>query len=273
MSINEANAKLPHSIIDQSLDPVQDYRTKMGVVNFHYSYDHYFEATTYMMMLIDEFNVWLKEDIGKMKLPTDNRSGFQIPNMLPEKEVRTMKQIWWGGDPARNIEPIYLYQKRDSRKQIIVQKVVYSMPARLNNYESIWQMPALKHLAPKSSTKDDTDQRVLLQEAVPVDMAWSGVSPQQLADIVKFKNTYPEGEEPIFESDEDVLWSDSNTMEVSRDFFHKIIRIELLEFDIPRHIVWNCMKKCLRSFKYCLHLRQLMRQGGSQTDDSEYIAM
>ncbi len=271
MSSNDADAKIPHSVIDQSLDPVQEYKTKMGVINFHYMYGHYFEASGYLMMLIDEFNMWLKHDVEILKLPNDNRFGFKIPPTLPPEEVRLMKQIWWGGDPARKIEPIYLYQKRDNNEQILDQHVLFKEPAQLTSYESIWQMPALKHLDPKSKTKDATDQRVLLQESVPVDLAWAGVSPKQLADIVKFKDEYPEGEEPIFESDDDVLWSEDRTLEVGREFFHKIIRIEILEFDIPRHYVYNVMKKCLRSFKYCLHLRTLARQGAMGMEDSEFV--
>jgi len=83
LSSNDADAKIPHSVIDQSLDPVQEYKTKMGVINFHYMYGHYFEASGYLMMLIDEFNMWLKHDVEVLKLPNDNRFGFKIPPTLP----------------------------------------------------------------------------------------------------------------------------------------------------------------------------------------------
>jgi len=259
------DAKQPRSIIAQPLDPVEDFRLKMGTINYNYQFDHFFMASEEFMQLIDEFNIWLREVIGE-NLPVDTANNYKIPPTLNKQIVIELKQIWTGGDEQRGIRPTYLYQFRDRHQQILKQKIMFKIPARLTAYESIWQFPALHHLNPKSKTKDSTDLRVLIQEPVPFDLAWEGYDVDQLADVLKFKKDLGTHEEAFFESDEEVMTSDAVTMEVSREFFHKVIRLLILEFNPRRHEVFSEMKKILRSYSKLKRIQNAMREMHTTSD-------
>jgi len=268
MSIEMDDAKQPRSIIAQPLDPVEDFRLKMGTINYNYQFDHFFMASEEFIQLVDEFNIWLR-DVATQKLPADTRIGnYKIPPEL-NRQIRTeLRQIWSGGDEQRGIRPTYLYQMRNKNQVILKQRVVFKMPAKLTAYESIWQFPALTHLNPKSKTKDSTDLRILLQEPVPFDLAWEGYDVDQLADVLKFKKDLGDHEEAFFESDEEVMTTNAVTMEVSREFFHKVIRILILEFNPRRHEIFYQMKKILGSYKYVKSVQNAMREMG---DESNYV--
>ncbi len=265
MSQDTEEYKQPRTVISQPLEIVEDFRLQMGTINYNYQFGHFFFGSSGLMDLISQFNIWLK-DIMEEKLPTDTTTKYKIPPQLPQEQVLEMKQLWYGGDEQRNIKPAYLYQMRNRHQDILKQRIIFKIPAKLTAYESIWQFPALMHFNPKSKTKDATDQRILLQEEVAFDIAWDGYDPDQLADVVKYKKTDGANEIAIFTSDEEIMQSEAETMEVGRKFYHKVIRLLLLEFNPRRHFVFYEMKKILRTYQKLKRIQGALREMGQAND-------
>ncbi len=258
--MEDADAKQPKSVILHHIDPVKNFQLKMGVIDYNYEYDHFFLATNGFMDLIGEFNVWL-EDIKDTKLPTDNRAGqnFKIPNELNPEKVAELKQIWFGH--------CYLFQKRNKKQEITIQNVIFNPNIDLKYNENIIQLPALMHMNPRSRTKDDTNPKVLIQEPIPFDIAYDGYDPDQLAQVFGFK--YDDGNEVtyMFNNDADVMTSDALTMEISREVYHKLIRILILEYKPRKDRVYYQISKVLSSYNFVNNLRQLE----NLTSDTDYV--
>ena len=249
MSVQDEDARQPHSVILHHTNPVKNFQLKMGVVDFNYEFDHFFLGTSGLVDIIGEFNVWLEEDVTPQDLPKDPRNGFKIPNQLNEEYVKKLKQIWYGH--------VYLYQTRNRRHEIVIQEIVYEQPKKLQWYENIIKMPALMHMNPKSKTKDDTDPRVLIQEPIPFSIAYDGYDPDQLAQVFGFKFEYADGEVYMFNSDGEVMQSNALTMEISREVFHKLIRILTMEFKPLKDRIYNEITRILRSYEFVNNLRQM----------------
>ena len=250
MSAEDEEARQPKSVILHHTNPIKNFQLKMGVIDYNYEFDHFFLGTTGLVDLIGEFNVWLEEDVTPLDLPKDPRNNYKIPNQLNEEYVKKLKQIWSG--------EVYLYQTRNRRHEIIKQFIIYEKPKRRFHWsENIIPMPALMHMNPKSRTKDDTDPRVLIQEPIPFDIAYDGYDPDQLTQVFGFKLEFADGEVPLFNSDAEVMQSKARTMEISREVYHKLIRILVLEFKPLKDRVYNEMTRILRSYEFVNNLRQM----------------
>lgn len=250
MSQEDADAQQPHSVLLHHTNPIKNFQLKLGVIDFNYEFDHFFLGTGGFVDLIGEFNMWLQEDVASINLPKDPRSGFKIPNQLNKENVEKLMQIWYGH--------VYLYQKRNKRHEITEQYVIYDIPKRrLEWYENIITLPALMHMSPKSKTKDDTNPKVLIQEPIPFDIAYDGYDPDQLAQVFGFKYEYSDGEVYMFNTDAEVMQSDALTMEISREVYHKLIRILIMEFKPFKDKVYNEINKVLRSYEFVQNLKQM----------------
>jgi len=95
---------VPKSVVSHSLDPVERFQRTMGWINFMYLSDKFFIATNAFIDLIGEIDVWLN-DIKDWNLERDKMTKFKIPDRLPAKTIKEIRQIWFGY--------CYLYQKRN----------------------------------------------------------------------------------------------------------------------------------------------------------------
>ena len=260
MSMEDADAKQPKSVILHHIDPIKNFQLKLGVIDYNYEYDHFFLATNGFMDLIGEFNVWL-DDVKTYKLPKDNRGGqnFTIPSELNPEIVAELKQIWFGH--------CYLFQRRNKKQEITVQNVIFNPNIDLQYNENIIQLPALMHMNPRSRTKDDTNPKVLIQEPIPFDIAYDGYDPDQLAQVFGFKYDYADGEVYMFNNDAEVMTSDALTMEISREVYHKLIRILILEYKPRKDKVYYQVSKILSSYNFVNNMRQLETVGG----EADYV--
>jgi len=176
-------------------------------------------------------------------------STFGIPEELNAQYVAEIKQVWWGH--------CYLFQRRNRKQEIIIQKVIFDPNIKLEYNENIIQLPALLHMNPRSRTKDDTNPKVLIQEPIPFDIAYDGYDPDQLAQVFGFKYDYADGEVYMFNSDAEVMTSDALTMEISREVYHKLIRILILEYKPRKDRIYYQMSKILSSYNFVNNMRQL----------------
>ncbi len=258
--MEDADAKQPKSVILHHIDPIKNFQLKLGVVDYNYEYDHFFLATNGFMDLIGEFNEWL-DDIKNYKLPKDNRTGqnFTIPNEHNPQLVAELKQIWNGH--------CYLFQRRNKKQEITIQNVIFNPNIDLQYNENIIQLPALMHMNPRSRTKDDTNPKVLIQEPIPFDIAYDGYDPDQLAQVFGFKYDYADGEVYMFNNDAEVMTSDALTMEISREVYHKLIRILILEYKPRKDKVYYQISKILSSYNFVNNMRQLETISG----EADYV--
>ncbi len=256
---------VPKSVISHSLDPVERFQRQMGWINFMYMSDKFFIASNAFMDIIGEVDVWLN-DIKDLNLGRDKVTKFVIPERLPSKIIKELKQIWYGN--------CYLYQKRNKHQEIIDQKVIYNPYQKFTGFESLLDingkssLPALMHLNPRSKTKDDTDPRVLIQEPLRFDVAYDGFDADQLSQVFGFKWVFADGEVNMFNSDEQIMTSDALVMEISREAYHKIIRILVMEFKPRRYYIWNVLTNILKTYRRTMDLKAL--QGIAPASD--YVA-
>lgn len=236
-------AKEPRHIIAQYLDPVADYTTIMGIANYRLNYGHVFDGLEVIVeQFIDAFNEWVKQ-ISKYNLQEDPRTGFRIPKELPPKLVSEIKQIWYGNT--------WYYCIRDKNGRIIQDDIIFKDPTgHLLEDEDAFQLPAMMHLNPKSSVKNDSDPRVLIQEPVDFDVAWEGAEPSQLATVVGFMLEDEDGTHAVFEDDESVMSSEAQTMEISREAYAKLIRFLKIKMLDRKVELWSLAKNILATYRY-----------------------
>lgn len=255
MSMEDNPEGVPKSIISHSLDPVERFQRVMGWINFMYMSDKFFIATNAFMDLIGEIDVWLN-DIKEMEFTKDIvYSKFKIPERLPPKTIKEIKQIWFGN--------CYLYQRRSRHMEILDQKIIYNPFMQLKSGESILDingkggLPALMHMNPRSKTKDDTDPRVLIQEPFRFDVAYDGFDADQLSQVFGFKWVFADGEVQMFNSDEQIMTSDALVMEISREAYHKVIRLLVMEFKPRRYYIYNVITNILKTYRRTIDLKSL----------------
>ena len=248
------------------LDPVLKYQIKMGVTDFNEDYDHFFLMMNNFINTIGHFNEQLKR-WSRRKLPKNPRTGFKIPPTLNEEHVKKIKQIWYGN--------VFLAQKRDRFSQIEDQRIIYNhselkMGEEILDVNGRGEMPALMHMNPRSKTKDDTDPRVLLQEATRFDVAYDGYDPDQLAQVFGFKYSYVDGEVYMFNTDAEVMTSDALVMEISREVFHKLIRILVMEILPMYYEITADIEESLSTYKLVNNMLELQSQAGEESYVVEY---
>ncbi|KKQ99331.1 MAG: hypothetical protein UT24_C0024G0006 [Candidatus Woesebacteria bacterium GW2011_GWB1_39_12] len=250
---NYQDGKEPRHVIAQYLDPVADFATQMGIVNYRLNYGHVFDGLEVVAEhFVDAFDDWVKQ-IARLDLPVDPRTGFKIPKELPPNLVKEIKQIWYG--------KTWYYCIRDSSGEITSDRILFDDPKGvLQEDEDSFELPALLHLNPKSSLKNDSDPRVLIQEAVDFDVAWAGYEPSQLASFVEFVLEDDEGTHAIFENDADVMSSDAQTLEISREVYAKLIRFEKIEMLARKTRLWSLAKNILSTYKYTLNFNKYMSE-------------
>ena len=266
MSVEDGDAKQPKSVIMHHLDPVLKYQIKMGVTDFNEDYDHFFLMMNNFINTVGHFNVWLKR-IYRRNLPKNPRTGFKMPSELNADYVKKIKQIWYGN--------VFLSQTRDRYSQILDQRIIYSQKELKPDEEILdvngrGEMPALMHMNPRSKTKDDTDPRVLLQEAIRFDVAYDGYDPDQLAQVFGFKYQYVDGEVYMFNSDAEVMTSDALVIEVSREVFHKLIRLLVMEALPMYYELTADIEECLGTYSLVNNLLELQSQTGEESYVVEY---
>ncbi len=266
MSVEDGDAKQPKSVVMHHLDPVLKYQIKMGVTDFNEDYDHFFLMLNNFIYTIVHFNVWLRR-VHKRNLPPNPKTGFKIPPALNPDFVKKIKQIWYGN--------VFLVQKRDRNSQILDQRIVYE-ENELKYGEEILdvngrgEMPALMHMNPRSKTKDDTNPKVLMQESIRFDVAYDGYDPDQLAQVFGFKYEYVDGEVYMFNSDAEVMTSDALVIEISREVFHKLIRILIMEV-LPMYFELTAdIEDSLSTYSLVNNLLELQSQTGEESYVVEY---
>lgn len=246
MSMEEGEDREPKTVVAHSLDPVQRFQTTMGAINYQFIYDHFFIGANAFMDLMIDFNVWL-DSLKYMKLPADDRTGAKIPDSLDEKTVYELGKIWYGN--------CKLYQKRNENLEVIKQAIVFDVERRLRDNEEIIELPALMHMNPKSRTKDDTNPKVLIQEAIPVSIAFDGYDVDQIAQEFKFSWQFADGVVPMFKSDEDVMTSDALVIEIPREQYHKIIRKLVMAFKPRKSKIFAQMTDILVIYRRIMNLK------------------
>ncbi len=72
----------------------------------------------------------------------------------------------------------------------------------------------------------------------------------------------------MFNSDEQIMTSDALVMEISREAYHKIVRILVMEFKPRRYYIYNVITNILKTYRKTMDLKSL--QG--ITPSSDYVA-
>lgn len=236
----------------------------MGITDFNEGYDHFFLMMNNFVNVIGHFNEWLSR-VYKRNLPKNPRTGFKIPPELKKEHVKKIKQIWYGN--------VKLAQRRGRYSEIITQRIIYD-DSELEEGEEILdvngrgEMPALMHMNPRSKTKDDTDPRILLQESIRFDVAYDGFDPDQLAQVFGFKYDYIDGEVYMFNTDAEVMTSDALVIEISREVFHKLIRILIMEALPMYYELTADIEDCLSTYQLVSNLLELQ---GAEGQDSYVV--
>lgn len=264
--MEDADALQPKSVIMHHLDPILKYQIKMGVTDFNEDYDHFFLMMNNFINTIGHFNQQLIR-WSRRKLPANPRTGFKIPPELNPKYVKKIKQIWYGN--------VFLAQKRDRYSDINDQKIIYEKSELEYGWEILdvngrGEMPALMHMNPRSKTKDDTNPKVLLQESIRFDVAYDGFDPDQLAQVFGFKYQYVDGEVYMFNTDAEVMTSDALVIEISREVFHKLIRILKMEIEPMYYELTGDIEDCLSTYRLVNNLLELKSQTGQESYVVEY---
>lgn len=260
MSMEDADAKQPKSVILHHLDPIKKYQIKMGVTDFNEDYDHFFLMMNNFINTIGHFNIQLKKWYRR-KLPANPRTGHKIPPELNAEYVKKIKQIWYGN--------VFLAQKRDKYSDILDQRIIYSHDELRKGEEILdvngrGEMPALMHMNPRSKTKDDTNPKVLMQESMRFDVAYDGFDPDQLAQVFGFKYEYVDGEVYMFNTDAEVMQSTALVIEISREVFHKLIRILKMEIEPMYYELTGDIEDCLGTYSLVNNLLELQNQTGEE---------
>lgn len=266
MSVEDGDAKQPKSVIMHHLDPVLKYQIKMGVTDFNEDYDHFFLQFNNFINTIGHFNEFLKR-VYKRNLPVNPRTKFKIPSELNPELVAKVKQLWYGN--------VLLAQSRDKYSAVLTERIIYHT-RELRPREEILdvngrgEMPALMHMNPRSKTKDDTDPRVLIQESIRFDVAYDGYDPDQLAQVFGFKYEYVDGEVQMFTTDAEVMTSNALVIEISREVFHKLIRILIMEIMPMYYELTADIEDCLSTYSLVNNLLELQSQAGEESYVTEY---
>ena len=252
---NYQDGKEPRHVIAQYLDPVADFATQMGIVNYRLNYGHVFDGLEVVVeQFVDAFADWVKQ-IARLDLPVDPRTGFKIPKEIPEDLHRELKQIWYGDT--------WYYCIKDASGKITSDRILFDDPEGvLLEDEDAFKLPALMHLNPKSSLKNDSDARVLIQEPVDFNVAWEGYEPSQLASVVEFVMEDEDGIHAVFENDEDVMSSEVQTMEISRESYAKMIRFEKIAILERKTRLWSLAKNILSTYKYTVNIQRALKEYG-----------
>ncbi len=261
MSVEDGDSKQPKSVIMHHLDPVKKFQIKMGVTDFNEDYDHFFLMMNNFITQIGHFNVWLRR-VHRRNLPPNPKTKFKLPPELNKDYVDKIMQIWYGN--------VYLAQLRDKYSQILDQKIIYSHRELKQGEEVLdvngrGEMPALMHMNPRSKTRDDTDPRVLLQESIRFDVAYDGYDPDQLAQVFGFIYKYIDGEVYMFNTDAEVMTSEALVMEISREVFHKLIRILVMEILPMYYELTADIEECLSTYSLVNNLLELQSQVGEES--------
>ena len=225
-SSNFSDSKLPKSLLIHPANFTDYIQQTLGVVNFHGDYDHTFMCINLFMTLINRINKALKKGvIGK-----ENKMLRQKRKLCLDKTVEAkLKQVWHGY--------VILYQRRNDNLDIVEHDIIYNVnelgidKEPLDDLEELIKLPALEAMNPASQVKDRREVGIKIREMVPVKYAWWGYDHIQLATMTKFTENMPDETRAIFSSVDDVMTSDILVDYVSREYFNKVIKHLLIEFE------------------------------------------
>ena len=211
------DVKQPKSIVYHPSDFIQYIQQTLGVINFQKDFDHFFLNARLFMSLVNQTNEALRMGIVSTK---DNKKS------LHTEVVRRINQVWYGH--------IYIWQQRDSDYNIIKWKMRYPKTMKVsspeNSDEELIKCPALENMNPVNQISDK-GLHIKIREFVPIKWAWWGHDYASLVTSGKMHWNFQEGQKPYFESDEDIIYSESLTDDVSREYFHTTINILTREFE------------------------------------------
>ena len=244
-----AEVKQPKTIVYHPSDFVQYIQQTLGVINFQKDFDHFFLNARLFMSLINQTNEALRMGIVKRN---DNKK------ILHLEATRRLNQVWYGH--------VYIWQQRDSDYNIVNSKIRYPKKPLLtepeNENEEIIMCPALENMNPVNMISDKS-LFIKIREFVPIKWAWWG---QDYANVVtsgKFHWNFAEGQKPYFESDEDIIYSDSLTDDVSREYFHKMINILTRQFEKYQTYIFMELHKIIED-------NRAMLGGNNQTGEEDF---
>jgi len=218
--------KQPKSLLVHPVNFVDYIQQTLGVVNFQGDYDHTFMSIELFMTLINRVNIALKNGVIGRANKFTNKAKKTSLNM---ERIRKMMQVYHG--------TVHLYQRRNEELEIDSYRIIYDVDKELamdemplESREEIIKLPALEAMSPTSLIKDRKEFGVKIREFVEMRYAWWGYDHIQLATSAHFAYYLPTETRAIFESMEDVLTTDILTDYVSREYFNKVIKHLLLEF-------------------------------------------
>ena len=198
--------------------------------------DHFWLANQpFMEMTLQSFILWLEQKTKPIRF--DYRSNMEVPTQLNPEWVSRINQIWWG--------KIWLYQKRNRNYDIIKQHIAFEYYPNLRYREEMLEIPSLRDMNPQSKTKDDTNPKILIRDVVDFKDVYLGYDPTQIAQRFGFMWKFIDKVVPMFKTDEDVANFDGKVIEVTREYFHKLIKIEKRTYDYYKIRLWDQMHRIL----------------------------
>ena len=243
-----ADVKQPKSIVYHPSDFIQYIQQTLGVVNFQQDFDHFFLNARLFMSLINQTNVALKMGVIKRN---DNKK-----NLNPDV-VRRLNQIWYGH--------AYIEIRRDDNYNMLSWKVRYpknnSVLQQEEDNQEFIRCPALENMNPVNQISDKS-LAIKIREFVEIKWAWWGHDYASLVTSGKMHWNFSDGQKPYFESDEDIIYSESWTDDVSREYFHKMINILSREFAKYKDYIFMELHKIIEENRAML--------GGERQGEEEF---
>ena len=111
----------------------------------------------------------------------------------------------------------------------------------------------------------DKQLHIKIREFVPIKWAWWGHDYASLVTSGKMHWNFQEGQKPYFESDEDIIYSESLTDDVSREYFHTMINILTREFEKYQTYIFMELHKIIEDN------RSMM--GGEKDDEEDFESL
>lgn len=244
------DVKQPKSIVYHPSDFIQYVQQTLGVINFQKDFDHFFLNARLFMSLMNQTNEALRMGIIKRN---DGKKTLHI------EVTRRLNQVWYGH--------IYIWQKRDSAYNIISWKMRYpkgvsGIKEPEDPNEELIKCPALENMNPVNQISDK-GLHIKIREFVPIKWAWWGHDYASLVTSGKMHWNFQEGQKPYFESDEDIIYSESLTDDVSREYFHTMINILTREFEKYQTYIFMELHKIIED-------NRAMLGGNNQTGEEDF---
>ncbi len=222
-SKGEGTTTQPKNLLVHPPDFTDYMQQALGVRNYFEHFSHFFLMAQRFMTFIDEVNGALAQGIvGKPDYRLRNNPNYKQKKSLNIEFVKKIKKVWYGR--------CWIHIRRDKNYKIIWWEIVFTDQIELKFRETLLYCPPLKSMNPVEPISTNT-LGIMIRDYVPIKDAWWGHDYRQMITSGGFNVKFADGTNPLIESDEDIIESNSLVNVVSREYFHNMIDILTIEWN------------------------------------------